>query len=906
MKSLMSFTILFLSLYAHSQNSIKGHVFGDEKEALYGATVMLLQESDSTMLDFCLTNDSGQYIFYNIDSGKYILQVTYIGLSNYSEYIDITDSSGKVELAAIVLERYNEILQEIKIQAEHIPMGIRGDTISYNASAFKARPNATVEDLLKKLPGIDVERNGNIKAQGEDVKKVLVDGKEFFGSDPKMATKNLQAEAVEKVEVFGKKSEIAEFTGIDDGEENKTINLKLKEDFKKGGFGNAKAKKGTKGTYDSKFNYFRFNQSMQVSIIAASNNINEQTFTITDRIDFLGGIGGLLSSGGLNFADTGRLEDGLNTSTSIGVNYNHDISPKVKFNTHYIYNSVDNILNGNRDIENLNGRSQFLTQNIADINKNLRSHAINTKLTHKVNPLFELIFKNNLSFKDDTQNENSLRQYYQDGFNFGNTSSINDLKSHNFNFDSHTSIRKKFKKRGRNIISTVLFKRSSSTSDDRIDNIDNLTGIPFRIHQVQDYRSVLDQLNLSSNYTEIISDKLHLGVEYKYASSIETPSRDYFNVVNSENILDDKLSSDYRKEYFYHIGSLSLRKNSKRLKTKIGLKRQWISLNGIINEGESRIEGTYGHWLPSLSLDFKMKRNKNAELSYNTSVIVPSLEQLLPLPVNTNPNFNYIGNPSLIPEYTHNIGMEFNFFDNFNFTNLFSNISFSVSKNRIVNRTDINSQLFRSITPINTDEYKNARAFFSFNRPFRPLKINYSIITQFIYAQYNSFLNGLESPVSDSNIDIKFSVQNRNTDSFFFDAGMRWNRSDISYEINQDFDQSYFDLNYFLDTEFYLPVGFTIGSELHYNRYSSDGFSNNPRYYLWTASVSKLFFDNKIELRLSAYDILNQNIGYRRFASATSISEESYQNLSQYYMISFNYKIGKGNKNDGIQIQIDE
>ncbi len=900
------FIFLGFSFITSAQNGVSGYVTNEANEILYGATVVILNEADSTIVSFCLTDDSGKYELNDIATGRFILQVSYIGYQNYSAPLDLLGNPNMVNIEPIILLESSELLQEVTIKAEHIPMGIRGDTISYNASAFKTRPNSTVEDLLRKLPGIEVERNGNIKAQGEDVNKVLVDGKEFFGSDPKMATKNLQAEAVDKVEVFDKLSEVAEFTGIDDGEEEKTINLKLKDDFKKGGFGNAKGAIGTDKSYDAKFNYFRFNPKTQISFIGASNNINKETFTINDRIDFLGGIGNLLSSTAIDFADIGGLENGLNTSTSIGTNFNYEFSPKLKINSHYIFKAIDNALDQTISNENLNGLNQFITRDTSASIKDYRSHGVSTRLTYKHSPLLELVFRNNLTLKDNLQNSQSISQFFQNEIGLGTTSSINELANNDLNFDSHTSIRKKFKKTGRNIISTILFKQNDSESNDRIDNLDNLALNAIRINQKQEYRNSLSQFNFTTNYTEPISNKLYLGGEYIYASSIETPFRKYFNILGTEEILDEELTTNYHKEYLYHIVGLSLRKNSKRLKTKIGLKRQWVNLNGIINEGDTSIKGSFPHWLPSLSLDLKLKGNKDAELSYNTSVTAPRLEQLLPLPVNTNPNYKYIGNPNLTPEYSHSVRIKFNIFDNFNLSSLFSNISFSVSKNRIVNKTDVDSQLFRNITPVNTDNFKSIRGFFSYQRPFKPLKITYNISTQVNVSQYNSFLNGNSSPVLDTNFDLKFSIQNRKTEIVNIESGLQWNSNRISYEINEDFDQSFSELDFFIISEFYLPKGFILGSELHYNRFSSDGFSENPAFYLWTGSISKLLFKNKVELTISAYDILNQNIGYRRYGTATSISEENFVNLEQYFLFSCNYKIGKGKKENDYEVQITE
>ena len=234
-----------------------------------GATVVLLEPVDSSMVAFAISDADGLFTVDQVDSGSYVLQISFVSYGTKTTPVEI-GAERKNHLGSFSLTPTTEILQEITVKAEHIPMGVIGDTISYNAAAFKTKPGATVEDLLKKLPGVEVQRDGSIKAMGEDVNNVLVDGKEFFGDDPQIATKNLDAEAVEKVQVFDKKSDIAEFTGIDDGEEEKTINLKLKEDYKNGGFGTVGLAGGTESTYDGKLNYNRFSPQMQVAVIVLS------------------------------------------------------------------------------------------------------------------------------------------------------------------------------------------------------------------------------------------------------------------------------------------------------------------------------------------------------------------------------------------------------------------------------------------------------------------------------------------------------------------------------------------------------------------------------------------------------------------------------------------------------------
>jgi len=235
-----------------SQHIVEGRILDDVDEALVGATVVFLDSEDSSMVSFAISDNVGAFMLEVDELGSYVMQVSFVAYSSIQVPVEIQEGKS-TQLGSFRLAPSSEVLQEVTIKAEHIPMGVIGDTISYNAAAFKTKPGATVEDLLKKLPGVEVGRDGSIKAMGENVQNVLVDGKEFFGDDPKIATKNLEAEAVDKVQVFDKKSEIAEFTGIDDGEEEKTINLKLKEEYKNGGFGNASLSGGTESIYDGKF-----------------------------------------------------------------------------------------------------------------------------------------------------------------------------------------------------------------------------------------------------------------------------------------------------------------------------------------------------------------------------------------------------------------------------------------------------------------------------------------------------------------------------------------------------------------------------------------------------------------------------------------------------------------------------
>lgn len=350
--SFLFFFLLFsTTLLAQNRFDLQAQVVDTLGQPLNSATVMLLHQKDSVMANFGLTDSEGLFSIKKIEAGQYILQITYIGYENYSKNIELNPTTGNLDLGQIILKPAIANLNEVTVTEQHIPLRMNDDTLEYNANAFQTRPGAVVEDLLKKLPGVEVDRQGNIRAQGEQVQQVMVDGEEFFGNDPKIATKNLPADAVDKVQVFDRKSDFAEFSGIDDGNEQKTINLQLKDDKKKGYFGNITAGYGTEDRYAGKFNVNRFGKKMQTSVIGMANNINEQGFSFNDYINFMGGIGNLIAGGGgavrLNSSDIGiplgMNQNGITTTWAGGANLSYKLSKKTKLNGSYFYNNMSNV-----------------------------------------------------------------------------------------------------------------------------------------------------------------------------------------------------------------------------------------------------------------------------------------------------------------------------------------------------------------------------------------------------------------------------------------------------------------------------------------------------------------------------------------------------------------------------------
>ncbi len=901
------FSFLFsVSLASFAQNNLSGKVFNNESEPLIGATIVLLNLPDSTIYSFCLTNNDGEFAFKNLPLAKFVLQVSYVSYTNHNEFIHIVhDSKRDVILPTIILKESTEVLQEVTITAEHIPMGINGDTISYNAAAFKTKTHATVEDLLKKLPGIEVERNGNIKAQGKDVKNVLVDGKEFFGSDPKMATKNLEAIAVEKVQVFDKKSEVAEFTGVDDGEEEKTINLKLKEDYKQGGFGSARLALGTEDTYSAKLNYFRFNPKMQSSLIFAANNLNEETFTINDKIEFLGGLSNALANGDLNLSERLLMPNGLNESLSTGLNFNYDFSKNILFNSHYILNNRKNKLDQNASQWGFYDESNFVTSEETLSARNDLSHGLNTKLKIKLNPFAELVFLNNLDYNEFNDKSDEFSTYsLMDSF-LGSSNSFFNADAHEFNWKTQTTFKRKFELKGRSFISSISLNNEIEKSEENINILNDQFNNRDSLLQDQVYDNDLLEAEFRATYTEPLVHKIFISTDYSFAKSIETPQRIFFNLLDNKRQKDVASSALYKKEYDYHLAGLSLRRNNRKFRSQIGLKVQHTNLKGSLNTDQGLVDDNFTNLLPFANIELKVKGG-NAKLRYKTTIIAPRLEQMLPIINNQRPNFEFTGNPFLRPSYERSLGLSFHYFDNFSFMHFIGNIDYVSTKDRIVNKIDIDDNLIQMVSPINTKKYNAFNTHFDFSRPLNALKLKYKIRMRTSLANYDSFINGQASGVNHENYNLKASFSNKNTDKIEISVGALWDWDLKSYEENPDFNQKFSRSSYFFDFDWYLPKAFVFSAKYDFTKNTNNFFGDEPSFNLVELSLSKQFLKNRLDLGIAVYDLFNQNIGYERFGDLNSVYETNFINLSRYYMLSIQFKIGKKKEQGGIRIDLED
>ncbi len=901
--------ILFISFsfsISAQDYSLSGFVKDEENTPLLGATVVVLDAVDSTMVAFGITDETGKFLVYDVPAGERILQVSHTGYADYGKAMSLSGEQKEMQVGEIVLSVSSAILEEVSIKAEHIPMGILGDTINYNAAAFKTRPGASVEDLLKKLPGIEVARDGSIKAQGKDVENVLVDGKEFFSGDATVATKNLEAEAVDKVQVFDKKSEEAEFTGIDDGQEEKTINLKLKDGYKNGGFGKASIDAGTENTRQAKLNYNRFSPSVQASIIGNTNNINQQAFSFNEYVDFMGGFQNVLATGGFSEyginVGTPRAPQGIIDQKSVGSNFNVDFSKGLKLNANYLFAQNDTDLERFGSTQNFTDNEAFSTIDTSLTTNRTTNHRVNTKLKYNPNPYNNFTLNTRFYRIGTSDIGSSSADFLVDGVNQSMTSSETNTSTAAYNINSSLLYKKKFRKKGRNWISTASYEHSDRDEQTDINNAFRTLTEEELINQFQSFSNQRNTVGGNTKFTEPIGKKLYLGMNYTFNQETQTPIRDYFNRIENQLVLDNDFSSIFESRWMYHDVGLSLKRNRKKLNLTFGLSYMNAGLkawdDGIqVNDNED-----HHYILPTFRARYKMKSSRSLEFGYNSSVNAPQLSQMVTQINNLNPNFLILGNPNLSPEYLHTFTLNYSSFDQFNFSNQFANLSVTYSPNRIVNSRNLRSDLVTEVVPVNAGNHMTANLYFSHHSPIRKLKIKYNLSTTLAYSRYNTFVNEVENDVTNANANINFSIENRNKDVVDISAGLRMDINAFSNSFNSNFDEPFINYSWFMDGFINLGKGYNFGATYDFRTFNSAFFQGEQVAHLIGAKLSKSFLEDKLTLTITANDVLNQNIGIDRSGTINSLSDTRYNILGRYVMFGASYRIGMVRKS-GIDIE---
>lgn len=922
-KKLLILSVLLLSSFQLMAQSkpLSGRVTDSTgNKGLDKATVKLVEKAAASDTVRTITNAKGEFFFDKIPSSSYYIIISYTGYKPLTkEFFKPSAGVTNIDLGDLVLTNEYKSLGEIVIEGAAVT--VKEDTVEYRAGAFATKPNATTEDLLKKLPGVQVDRQGNVTAQGKQVTRIKVNGKDFFSGDPKTATKEIPADMVDKVQVVDDYGDQSTASGIRDGEPEKVINLQLKKDKNKGIFGRAQAGYGTNDRYIGAVTVNRFNNNKQLSLIINSNNNNTSAFNQQDgggggqggggmQINLGGGggrgtgMGGLGNLAGASFG-LGDNQNGVTTLHSIGLNYRNDFGKRNSFYGSYTYS--------NRTTGVDEFRSQlFNTTSLLNITD---QSSINRSGTHrafanlewwidsfnyiKFSPNFSLTESNNRFKSDVGISQNKANR--QTAFNKDTTIATRP------NFRSNFLYNHRFKKRGRNFSLNADLNFSENKSDQLRNNFTNVfdpVGSPlFSVNQIQnvlqDNRS--NSVNIRTTYTEPVNRENFIDLSYNFNRNFTKNDRRTFtkNIATGTFDFVDSLSNAFENNFNFNRIGASLRAVKKKFTSTIGVIFQPVLLQGVSITKDSAYKPVQNfNWFPVARFTYNFSRTKSFNFNYFGNARQPAFEQLQPVRDVSNLQFQTEGNPSLRPSVSHTINAGYN---NFNFSSgrvFFSNVSFNFVKDQIVNNiitlTGPNgertgAQLTR---PENVQGFYNANLFGTYSIPFKNRKYVFSTLGMINYNNNINLADGVKNTGRNWLINQGLSFD-YNIKWLELSTSVRYNLNYASFTIPQPAtQQSSWTLS--SDARFDFGKGWIVRWDFDYiiNQGLAAGVQQNIA--LLNGSLEKEIFKKKNGIiKLAGFDVFKQNTNVNRNITSNYITDTRTNRLTQYFMLSFTYRLNK-------------
>ncbi len=867
-------------------------------QSLKAASITVLVAQDSTLEVFGLSDDDGYFNLKGISQGQFLVKITFEGYRTVRRRITISKDKFNVDLGNIYMKVKTKELEEVVVEAS--PIVIKKDTIEYNASSFKTKPNSVVEDLLKKLPGVDVDKKGNVTAQGETVQQVLVDGKKFFGNDPKMATRNLPPDIVDKIQVYDAQSDQSVFSGFDDGTRTKTINITTKKDKRAGVFGKAFAGAGSDQRYEGSVNLNRFKNNQQMSFVSEANNVNKQAFSVQDFLGAVGRGGG----GGTGGLGGGNSSTGITTVWAAGLNYRDVWGKSTDAYGSYFYNNVDinNITNSSTQRFSTNPDStQYADGLNTSINKN-QNHRFNFNIEMPFDSANSMIFRPNISYQQSTVNT-------QTGTNttLNKVSQLSDVNQNlytdnsGFNNSFDLLLRHRFKAPGHTYSLNISGGNSSNDGTQTNYSTDSTPRLLDTINQHNNNGSSSENISTTFSYTHPIAKNQIIQLSGNYSYNLGKSDQNTFSPNSLGNYTDTvyNLTNNFRNTNQSERVTLGYRMQQTKLNFGVtgGVQFTDINSNNRTND-TAPIVRHYTNLYPTANLTYNFTRTTNIRVNYNGRTSAPSLSQLEPVTNNSNQTNITTGNPNLTQSFTNSLRIFFTSFDVFKLRNIFAVINASNTLNGIVNditqySTGAKAGTQRT-TYVNKSGAYSVNTYFNYGFQLNNPKSNLNFSTNLSTSRGLSLINGATNYSYNSalgetigwtmNINEKLDMNLHSTSTYNI----------LKNTINTQTNSNYYTQSFWFEPTYTFNGGWVFSNDFTYT-YStgrSNGF--NVSVPLWNAYVSKLLFKKQNgELKFSVYDILNENKSITRSTSNNSVSDVQNNVLKQYFCLTFTFNLRK-------------
>ena len=924
-KTLFCSLFIVLHFFSFAQKvTLKGRIVDSTiNRGLAYTTISLVNASDSTLVTFSRADSTGNFKFNEIDKGRYLISASYVGYTTTWQPVQVNGNERLQNIGNVYMRDVSS-LKNVTVTDKRPPVTINNDTLEFNTENFKTQPNAVVEDMLKKMPGVTIENDGSIKINGQTVRRILVNGKEFFTGDPKMATKNLSADAVDKVQVFDKKSDQSEFTGVDDGNSEKTINLKLKKDKANALFGRITAGAGIKDKYDAQANINKFKGDEQLSFLGMGNNTNRQGFSLQDALNFSGelsrgmrngGGGVVIKSGdddnnGLPVTGLGQNQQGIAKTYAGGINYNNTWNKRrTDFNMSYTASDINLQTNKETFTQNLLPQNPFTRADSSNNSKEVSQHRINMMLDQKLDTFTSFKMTPSITFQHNNSSGKSIYATQSDknvmlNNGYSNISSNADA----VNFTNNILLRRRFVKKGRTISANISMgynnSKSNSLQQSRNTFYDPLQNpVDSFINQHNNRNAVTKNIGTNLVYTEPLGKRslLEFSTYYNINNGESNKKTFNFNASNDKyDALDSFLTNHFKSKYAYSGGGIRFRSNKNKTSFSVGAQLQHAVLNSDNYTHGNTIHQSFNDVLPNLNYQYQFSRMKTLRVDYSTYTTQPSVTQLQPVADISDPLNVTVGNPALKRQYSHNIAVNYFGANMATRKNLFLFLSATFNESAIVSADEISTNGSRITKPVNADGVYSIFGDINYSFPLKKLKSRLEIESNITYNNNVSFING------DKNIIKNLSIGPRINYNFDIDtiislqliARLAYNNT--RYTLQPTFNNKYFQQAYSIDITNYLSGGISFNNQFTYtlNTGRTDGF--NTSVPLWNVSLAKSFMKNKrAEVKFSVMDLLNKNLGITRSVNQNYIVDQKYNVLNRYFLLSFTYSLNRSGLQSG-------
>ena len=901
-KCLLMLLMILFSPMAFAQQSgvnVTGSVVEQGSDTpIEQATVRLLNVKDSAMVRGVVSARNGSFTLKNVKKGSYLLHITFIGYDPLYQPLQITGKKNPVNLGKLELSDGAIELGEAVVIGKAPEITVRNDTVEYNADSYKVTEGSVLEDLLKKMPGVEVDSEGKITVNGKEVKKVMVDGKEFFSDDPKVASKNLPAKMIDKLQVLDKKSDMAQMTGFDDGEEETVINLTVKPGMKQGWFGNAYGGYGSKDRYEGNAMVNRFVNNDQITFMGGANNTNNMGFSDLASTMFSGMGGGGGRRGGFGAGS------GITSSGNAGLNFSKEFKPdKLTLGGNTRYSHSDNDARSKSDRQNiLPGDSSSYDNSEAMSRTKSDNFGVDFRLEWKPDTMTQLIFRPSFSLShsmNDNFSDATTLDNERDTVNTNKSSNYSE--SNGYNLNASIDFSRKLNNKGRVFSATLSGGNSDSYSDGM-----NRSDIVYFNQTDALKNSIIDQRsrydNKGFNYRAYVSWVEPIGhnnfIQATYSIS-QRKQEALKNVYNQDadgiyNVLDSAYSQSYRNNFISQRASLSFKSQRAKFNYTIGLNLDpsYSSSENFVGDTTlSKITRKVVNLSPMAQFNYMFDKRTNLRIMYNGRTSQPSMTQLQPVADISDPTNITIGNPDLNPRYTNNVFIRFQQFtpEKQRAFMIMANGSYII--NDIVSYTSYNQE-----TGVKTTTYKNVNGNYSgnvrmmLNTPLKNKKFSINSMTMASFANSNGYINEEKNTNRNLILSERGGIDFR---SSYLDLGVNGNirYNATSNSLQKENNQNTFNYGAGGYTTIYLPLNFKIESDVNWSTNSGygDGFKQNE--VLWNASASKSFLkNNQGTLRFKIYDILQQRSNISRSVTASYIQDSEYNTLGSYFMVHFIYR----------------